>query len=276
MNFPTVMTANYTPSSYSWDKSSNLTLVSTSGNTATFSGNTAGAGWVSIKVNNVEIVRKNVSVVCCTAPAISAFAISGGSFAFSPGYLVGCCPGDYVYLTPQYPSSVTPVDFQYQATNCTLSNSSSSGTTVHAPAGIHQGFTVEYRYKVSDGCWSPWFTLYGNTLDCANGEEPYSPASAPASAVSGLAQVYPSLVADVLNIAFDAVKVSQAKAAAQTTRVFTFDISLYDNLGTLHRQATSTGESVTFDVSGLRNGIYFLHVSTPSGKSEVHKVIVSH
>jgi hypothetical protein len=47
--------------------------------------------------------------------------------------------------------------------------------------------------------------------------------------------------------------------------------------GTLHRQATSTGEDVMFDVSGLKNGFYILHVHDGiADKPEVHKIIVNH
>jgi hypothetical protein len=260
------------PASYTWNKSSNLTLVSTSGNTATFSGNAVGVGWVSIMVGGVEVARKEV---CVGAPAVSAFEIYGGSFAFSPGDYVGCCPGDYLWFYPVFPAGAGVQNVQYQVSNCTLYGSSNTEISIYAPAGVHQNFSIQCRYQNACG-WSPWFTLDGNTLDCANGEEPYSPAPAPASAVSNLASVYPSPVTNVLTVDFDAEVVSLAKAAVQSSRVFTLDISLYDNLGTLHRHATSTGANVTFDVSDLRNGFYFLHVSTGSGKSEVHKVIVNH
>jgi hypothetical protein len=89
------------PPSYTWNKSADLTLVSTSGNTATFSRSSSaiGTGWVSIVVNNAEVARKNVY----SAPVITA--ITGPSSAPNGQY------ADFQAVLASGPS--TPTNYQW-------------------------------------------------------------------------------------------------------------------------------------------------------------------
>jgi hypothetical protein len=95
---------------------------------------------------------------------------------------------------------------------------------------------------------------------------------------------YPNPASDALTVGINPERVAQAKASLQSPgntqtakRRFLLTIKLYDDSGVLQRQTTSAGESVTFDVSGLKNGFYILHVHDGTAeKPEVHKILIKH
>jgi hypothetical protein len=94
----------------------------------------------------------------------------------------------------------------------------------------------------------------------------------------------PNPVSDVLTVSFNPELVTQAKASLQSStggqtarRAFHFTVKLYDDSGILQRQIISTGENITLDVAGLKNGFYILHVHDGvTDKPEVHKILVNH
>ncbi|MDR2773633.1 MAG: hypothetical protein LBC19_02615 [Tannerella sp.] len=55
-------TVSPAPPNYTWDKSSNLTLVSTSGNTATFTANRNRSAWVRILMDGMEVAKYDFTV----------------------------------------------------------------------------------------------------------------------------------------------------------------------------------------------------------------------
>ncbi|MDR2145634.1 MAG: T9SS type A sorting domain-containing protein [Tannerella sp.] len=85
---------------------------------------------------------------------------------------------------------------------------------------------------------------------------------------------YPNPVSDVLHI--DVTAKSSAEDARSVNA--SFDILLYDELGTQLRQAVAKSDtSVQFDVSGLPDGTYYLHVyDGTNAKPEMYQIIVRH
>ena len=61
-NTTVTVTIQNPPSSFTWGSSSNLSLISASGNTATFRANTEGTGRVSIRVDGVEVSSKEIRI----------------------------------------------------------------------------------------------------------------------------------------------------------------------------------------------------------------------
>jgi hypothetical protein len=56
-----------------------------------------------------------------------------------------------------------------------------------------------------------------------------------------------------------------------------YDIRLYNSLGSICRQAKATDGTVEINVSNLPDGVYFLHICNSStSKPETHKIIVRH
>ena len=81
---------------------------------------------------------------------------------------------------------------------------------------------------------------------------------------------YPNPVDDILTVDVDAL-------AGQYPSAPVFDIRLYDSRGRLFQQQKASGGTVQFNVSGLPNGICYLHVYNGiSGKPEIQKIIVQH
>ncbi|MFT3737645.1 MAG: hypothetical protein QM786_02705 [Breznakibacter sp.] len=95
---------------------------------------------------------------------------------------------------------------------------------------------------------------------------------------------YPNPVADVLYVEIDGAAYESASAsylAATGTRAQngdpTFDLRLYNPYGYLLRSAKAKGGRVQLNVSGLPNGIYYLHVHDGSGnRLEMHQIVVEH
>ena len=92
---------------------------------------------------------------------------------------------------------------------------------------------------------------------------------------------YPNPVSDMLTVSFNPESVEEAKSSLQASgsgqRSFSLDIKLLDLFGVVLRQATSSGENITIDVSGLKNGMYVLQVHDGiTAEPEVHKIVVNH
>ena len=56
-----------------------------------------------------------------------------------------------------------------------------------------------------------------------------------------------------------------------------YDLRLYDGQGNLLRQAATKDARVEFNVAGLPNGIYYLHIyDGTSDKPEIQQIVVEH
>ncbi|MDR1380603.1 MAG: T9SS type A sorting domain-containing protein [Tannerella sp.] len=248
------VTISPTPTSYSWNCSSNLTLSSTSGNSATFSKNSTlgGAGWVSIVSNGIEVVRKAVNV---GTPAVT---ITGPSS--TPN-------GQYATFHAVTPTGANPTGYQW-ILNPQLNNNVYS-TDTHA---MDVAFYTAGNYQV----------VCRATNSCGQGE--YTTMNVNVYNTSSYSLAYPNPASASLTVSFNPELVAQTRVSLQTgaataaaRRTFALDVKLYDRFGTLQRQALSAGEEVTLDVAGLPDGIYVLHVHDGiAATPEVHKIIVSH
>ena len=128
-----------------------------------------------------------------------------------------------------------------------------------APDRYYGTYQLKAKITYSNGCVLEVFKGF-SILD-------YSPAPPPAPA-----QVYPNPVGDMLTVDPDAIiPVNQRRSAS-------CEIRLADMHGNLKRQATGNyGGKIQIDVSGLSNGIYFLHIYNGVGNSLVtYKIVVRH
>jgi hypothetical protein len=248
-------TVNNAPASYTWNKSSNLTLVSTSGNTATFSknGSSNGNGWVSIVVNNVEAIRENVYV---GTPVVTS--ITGPTN--TPN-------GQYANYHANVATGTIPTNYQW-ILNPQGNNNLYGASSVSLDIAFYTAGNYQLVCRAYNSCgWGEYKTINLNVYSSSS----YSIA-------------YPNPVSDILTVSFNPELVAQAKASLQSSggmqtakRTFLLNIKLYNDSGVLQHQATSTGENVTLDVSRLKNGFYILHVHDGiADKPEVHKIIVNH
>ena len=99
---------------------------------------------------------------------------------------------------------------------------------------------------------------------------------------SHAANIYPNPVSDILYIEIDAESVSQSKAPGQTGAnakkvEHVCEVRLYDGLGNLLRQTDTKGGTVQFNVSGLPDGIYYLHIyDGVNDTPDIRQIVVEH
>jgi hypothetical protein len=245
------------PSNFTWDKSSNLTLVSTFGNTATFSSNNSivsGNAWVSVKTGNMETVKYDVHIG--TQPAIFDIA------TYLP--LNASCyevQAFYVFKATAV-SGNTPSLYQWSyrlsgTTPETVVNSTSEyGTFIFDTPGSY-----DVIVRSVSSCGVSVGSLSVKTVSVVD-------------LCSGLFRIkaYPNPVESELNILTDMESV-EVKSLKQTERVI---YQLYDiTLTNLVKQWVFDNSSNIrqINVAGLKSGVYILVVN--KGKyRESTKIII--
>jgi hypothetical protein len=229
------------PTGFTWGKSSNVSLSSTTMSSTSVSASGKGIGWVSINHGGIELSRKTFWI---STPEIS---ISGPSSVPLNGYTtlyanqadnnvnMGITGYEWI-ISPSYPSTLT--SYGHYA-------------TVSFSGNIE---TVTVLCRATNSCgtgaWAP--------LNISVGSKSPSPA-------------YPNPVNDILTV-------DVGSAANTNTQNLTYDVRLYNTTGNMLRQAGNRGDgTVQIDVSNLPNGIYFLHIYDGISKSpEIQQVIVKH
>jgi len=94
---------------------------------------------------------------------------------------------------------------------------------------------------------------------------------------------YPNPVFDILNVDIDLQEFAkeQSKMSASGSKSMqsdpSFDIRLYDRQGNLLRHTVTKNDKLTFNVSNIPNGIYFLHIYDGlNEKPQIQQIIVNH
>ncbi|MDR2234018.1 MAG: trypsin-like serine protease [Tannerella sp.] len=233
------------PNGFTWNSSSNLNISGSGTNVSvsTVSG-ANGAGWISINHGGVELARKNVWIGVPPTPLIS-----GPSSVSTSSQ-----PVTY-YANIQGYTSSTITNYEWSWQSDPANPMYSYGNYINIYFNVAGSSRLSLRASNSCG-YSPWQYLYIN----AGG--------------SLYVTYYPNPVSDVLNIE---VKTKDA-VSARSIAAASYDIRLYDGQGTQLRQTVTKGESNTqFDVSGLPNGTYYLHVyDGVNAKPEMYQIIVKH
>jgi len=84
--------------------------------------------------------------------------------------------------------------------------------------------------------------------------------------------VYPNPVRDILTVE---INDPNSGIISSNNTAINYDVRLYDGQGNLLRQQFTQGGTVQFDMSGLPEGVYFLHVyDGVNATPEVHQVVV--
>ena len=227
---------------YYWDKSSNLSLSSTTNSSITVSAansSSSGAGWVSIKNSSgTELTKYNLWVggptISVTGPT-SATLGSGKSYQASSNNYSG--PAITGYEWEISPTSGTVYNYGYTA-------------TVYFNAAT--SYMVRCRARNACG-YGPWAHIYVNVTRSAS-------------------PVYPNPVDDILYVEVGSNADPNARNAAPA-----YDIRLYNGQGIQVLQKSANGGTVQLDVSRLPDGIYYLHIyDGVSSTPEMHQIIVKH
>ena len=244
--FSSYYTINYTASSWSLTQSSNvfsITSSNASSATVTATPKNDGGGhfaYLTAMVNGTTVTK-----------TVIIGAIVGSPFL--------CPTASYTLNTGQ--SAVWSVTSGFSITP----DSNTGGVYVTASAPDLTGTVT----AVSGGK-----TFYVNISSC--GYDVYGKSSGGGSYVTA----YPNPASGILTVEIDEVMAAEIRAQSAfktSTATPNFDVRLYNMSGILVHNAKTKGGNITFDVSTLPNGNYFLHVYDGIIPSpEVLKIIVKH
>lgn len=246
---PATFSASYTPYGFSWDKSSNLTLSSTSSSTITVTAISAGSSWISIKnKTGVEEGRFNIWV----GPPVVQSYIDGPSVVQNSQINTFSIYG----MDNSFTYSWSATGGNYGVSSNYYSGNTNYANMYFSPAGSR---TIQVAVSNACGSCSP---IYKSITVTQGGDDTLKSA------------VYPNPTTDIIRISIDKKEQSLFKSSQP---VFNYDIRLFDGRGILRRQTKTQEKTVQFNVSDLPNGIYFIHIyDGVSQTPEVQKVIVSH
>ena len=234
------------PVGFTWDKSSNLTLTG-SGNSVTVSKSnnwsSSDIGWVSIKDNGKELVRKNVwadTPVIDITPSDPDVSIGGYETFYAIPVSALSSPSTYNWVISRWPAGQHTYDY-------TTNN------------WIEYYFPSVGSFQI--GCRAE------NT--CGYGEW-YTPID---FSISYRSPSYPNPVSDILTIEIADTPANKTSNATHGS----YDIRLYDGQGNLMRQKSTNGGNVQFNVENLPNGIYYLHIYDGiNNMPEMQQIVVGH
>ena len=268
---------------YTWDKSSNLTITGSGSSVTVTKNGSDAAGWVSIKLNDVELAKKTVWV---GLPGINNDnandkIIMGVLFSSPPNNEVCRNRSVYIGVTSSHgPPRVTDYEWYFGSWASYVTEYSEN---TH---GIPKGYAKIYldnnanssqvvSVTARNGCSPPsldnpdLFSAPGqkqvNTLSRSNdaGNTFYA-----ISCSGGYSIVYPNPVSDVLSININASEIESPTGLS-------FDIRLYDALGNILRQQKPKDGTIEFNVANLPNGVYYLHIyDGVNEKPEMRQIVV--
>ena len=243
-------TASNAPAGYQWGKSSNLTTLSTSGNTITVSAASPGTGWVSINSNNQELFRLNVTINALPASR----TINGNGYFF---FYSGIGSDVYTLASLNQGESVSWSITPTSGVSLSQGYPSPGQVTVYS-FGVADTYTLKATITNSDLC----STVVTKNIQIRDGGK---------SSASPIA--YPIPADQTLYVDLDQILSGLSPAGKNPV----FDVRLYDIQGNMMRQTTAKGGIVQFDVSNLSNGIYFVHIYDGINKNpQIVKIIVEH
>jgi hypothetical protein len=253
----TTFTVNNLPSGSTvlWNKSNNLTLLPPSGNTAIFTANSNGSGWVKAILTSscrndtlplYSSIWVGVPVLTVTGDATSDCTYTTHYFTAYADYYAN--ESNYTWdLVPLNGNYLSPYGYHNNSCAITFYNPySASGYTVRARAQNSCG-TSDY------GTTSIWIHI---CLYFSLSPNPASETVTVTKKVSGAPD-----------------GISNAAISEDATTIYT--IRIIDFYGALHYSATRSGDSFTFPVSSLKDGQYIVQITGGNNTTNL-TLIVKH
>lgn len=258
-----------------WTCSSNLTMTSVSGNTATFFNNSDGLIiepflQLSSCENNslfLESADDNPSRVI---PLLKCYEPTGWIKATFMGIDV---IKEVVTHSPCFcnlllsNNGTTPSGhIKYTIFPCTSYNTESVSWSWSGIITVKDYSDSHFSFEISPSSTAT-ITATSNTNECGTGQRSITVKPSSKSTV-----FYPNPVSDVLNIEIDDVLVKNTQSLATDPA---FDIRLYDGLGNLLSQAKTQGGAAQLNVSNLSEGFYYLHIYDEEfNLKEQHQIVI--
>jgi len=236
-------------SGYTWNSSSNLSLSSSNSYNPTVTANSTGAGWVSVLYDGKEVVMD----VWVGIPSLTS--ISGGPYA------------------------ITNVQTTYTAVLNSLSSTDSFDWLVTPLTGgsyylTGQGYKSAYITFYDEGYYQVGVKAT-NTCGTTPSYLTYLIFVNSRSTPSG-AFAYPNPADNILTVDLDIYVALFPPSLSAGVRP-TYDVRLYDGMGSMLHQQKALSGILQFDLSNLPNGIYYLHVYDGVNKTPTMvKIIIQH
>jgi hypothetical protein len=241
-------------STITWDKSSNLTIVSSTSTSCTVSPNGTGDGWIKATLTQGCSVTMNVWIG----------AFSSGSISVSGTAAV--CPNSLYTYTAQVPgghSSSYSYSWTYPS-GWTLYNQNQNTIQLYTPSSPGGG------------------TVRVSVTNCG-GSSGYSGITVyPRSGCGRYFMIYPNPASDNITITLDANFSSNTNSLnneknvdnnySQETEPVNFIIRIYNNQGTLLSSNVRSGNSFNIPLINMRDGTYIIEIS--DGKTNYRQPLI--
>ncbi|MDR0505677.1 MAG: T9SS type A sorting domain-containing protein [Dysgonamonadaceae bacterium] len=285
-------TVHNPPAGYIWISSSNLTKVSTSGNTATFKAKgSSSQGWVAIKAGGTEIAKFNTALNVCQPPEHSDFIAVAGTFSNEYWAEATCLSNAidcYEWITvgsgwsiTQHPMSMSDMPYMYKIriTQSPPSYDAILKVRAHNSAGWSEEWTpaayISYNGSLIGTSYRSLSASPNPVSDILNIEF---------AAVETVSQTHEAALAEPVEIQSDQsavplkTRVLQTETSATKAEVLQKrEAKLYNQSGSQVRSMTFTGDKTQLNVSDLPAGIYYLHIyDGVNDKPEIRQIIVQH
>ena len=245
---PQSYSVTYAPAGFSWTSSPNISIFG-SGTNITASGTASGAGYIAIKNNLGQIIKKqDVSVVMA-----SIFGSTSVLINQSNSYVA-----DNVCLTP----SASSYQWSVSGAASNYSISPVSGTN-YANITFYNAGSYTVSVTMSGSGSSAYCTLGVNVTRGASAS-PF--------------KVYPNPADNILYIDVDQQAIlANSPAGSLVNKNPVCEFRLFSLMGVIVLQSTSSSNKVQLNVSNLPDGIYFLHLYDGiSGMPEIKQVVIKH
>jgi hypothetical protein len=218
--------------------------------TYTYPGGTQKSTFLNVGVNGPHSM--NVQLVVQRS--------SDGAQAYPSG---GLCPDTYYYATLN-PGNTTLTNVNWGASSQLQVSSSSNSQLYFRTSSAGWGIlniTAKTVYGVTKSILN--VTLTGGSNCGSRSSSYYLITSVPSS--------------DIVEIRFD-MDVFDSQVNRQVyTQAPSFDIRMYNIMGVMVKQASSSGEDVQLDVSALQKGSYVIHIYDGiSATPQVQKIQITH
>jgi hypothetical protein len=263
----TSYTVNNAPAGFTWACSNGLAKISESGNTATFSANSnyyGDLGWVSVKMGNTELARKNVQLGTPLGTITGPFDLSCYCMTTITQ------PGDYQFCAINIPLSTPANNILWELTQ---------PTSVFTQSNMGQNPVFNFD---ETGTYTLRMMWLG---ECGYSSYAEREIIVPAYSFFSWSAAYPNPSSNELIIDKEEKNNTELSSTAKSNTNKIADnkgettVLLYNN-GTTKLAYTKTypasTKQIKIDTSKLPNGVYYLNIIEKGETVKQQTIIVNH
>jgi hypothetical protein len=218
---------------YTWTKSSNISLNTTSGNSVVATANWNGPGWVEVVITSPcsstsVTTRLNVSV----GPTIGAVNMPQTTFY-----------GGYANVYAEVPQVAGAGYYDYEW---------------YLDGSFQQTSAYNHEFTFY-GCGSHYVGVRAYTANCGWTDFSYAYFYVNCNGIYTIG-IYPNTANDYVTINLENTKAEKPITSQASTPSAVYEITLYDNQGQLRRSASLKEGALQLSTANLPEGEYYIHV----------------